>query len=593
MLHTVILYKFLGKPLKIVSEISRSSSRGFHLPHAARIFTLVPSVSLDMAALSLRPNPLKWTGNYYNREAIWSTEPDIIVIRSLAIKHLAFELPNTADLDKLKVQFFAQGAFNKLYSISFPEHGTSYLVRVALPLVPYYRIESEAAMLSYLKENTSIPVSRVIAWESSAATDLGFEWILLEKIEGVALYDVWRGMPWDSKVRLVAALAPLLGQLRDHKFDEIGSLYFSGREEPTDLQYWSETALPTHEVLVDSAQNAPRSSQDEDSGQHKHQHSEFTVAVPPDVVALQHGLPPADGMGALSITTRTSGYSSRPKGLAERTQDLSTEASVQNRYVVGLLHDPLFYLYRRLYLPGNRGPFRNSRDWMAAELDFQRRWIGTAHTIKTSPYRKDFDVNDWSCDCEEEAPELEKLTLDFQGVLPEVFPDTDEAFPYILNHHDLSLASILVNPDTFEITGIIDWEKIQVVPEWKASRFPKFLKFQIDIEEIDDKEPRMPAPAKCEEDGESHDPVVVERRDRWDNKILRQHYDEALSRTRVEDHFSGYMRDSAKIKREFEEQVWDITEGARSARTWLEERSENQSAGVKIDQSTWTRPSTS
>ena len=526
-------------------------------------------------ALSLLPNPLKWTGNYYNRKAIWPVEPDIIIIRSLAMKHLASELPNTTDLDKVEVHFFAQGSLNKLYSISFPGHSTSYLFRVALPLVPYYRIESEAAMLFYLKEKTSIPVPRVIAWESSIATDLGFEWILLENIEGVALDKLWRGMPWDSKVRLVAALAPLLGQLRDHKFDEIGSLYFNGREEPFDPQYWFENTLPTHEVLVDSAQDAHRSSHDEDSGQHKHQNTELRVAVPPDVVTFQHDLPPTDDMGAPSITTRTSGYSSRPEGLIERIQDLPTDALGRHGYTVGLLHDPLFYLYRRLYLPGNRGSFRSSRDWMDAELDFQRRWVSSAYMIKTSPVREDFDVNDWSSDCEEEAPELEKLILDFQDVLPDVFPDSEEIYPYILYHHDLSLASILVNPDTFEITGIIDWEKIQVVPEWKASRFPKFLKEQVEFEEIEDQEPRMPTPAECEEDSESYNPSVVERRDRWDNKILRQHYDEALSCTMVENQFFGYMRDSAKAKWEFEKQVWDITEGARSARAWLEERSEN------------------
>ncbi|KAM0799580.1 hypothetical protein BDR22DRAFT_963684 [Usnea florida] len=514
-----------------------------------------------MAALGLQPNPLKWTGNYYDRKAVWPMEPDIMIIRSLAMKHLASELPKTADLVKIEVQFFAQGGFNKLYFISFPGYSTNYLFRVALPLVPYYRIESEAAVLSYLKENTSVPVPRVIAWESSVATDLGFEWLLLEKIEGVALNELWRGMPWDSKVRLVAALAPLLGQLRDHKFEEIGSLYFNGREEPYDPQYWSETALSSHEELVDSAHDAQESSHDEDSGQYKHHNSELD-------------LPLAVGMAALSITTRTSGYLSRPEGLIERTQDLPTDASGRHNYTIGMLHDPLFYLYRRLYLPGDKGPFRSSRDWMAAELDFQRRWIRTAHTIKSSPFREGFDVNDWSSDCEEEAPELEKLTLDFRGVLPEVFPDSEESFPYILYHQDLSLASILVNPDTFEITGIIDWEKIQVVPEWKASRFPKFLKDQIEFEEIGDQEPRMPTPAECEEDGESYNPEVVEKRDRWDNKILRHHYDAALSLTMVEDHFSGDMRESAKAKREFEKQVWDITEGACSARTWLKERSE-------------------
>ena len=35
-------------------------------------------------------------------------------------------------------------------------------------------------------------------------------------------------------------------------------------------------------------------------------------------------------------------------------------------------------------------------------------------------------MNDWSSDCEDEGPELEKLILDFQDVLPEVFPDSEE-----------------------------------------------------------------------------------------------------------------------------------------------------------------------
>ena len=255
--------------MKIISRISRSSLRRFHLPHTSPILTLVPLVSLEM--VSLLPNPLKWTGNYYDRKAVWPMEPDVIIIRSLAMKHLASELPNMVDLNKIEVQFFAEGSLNKLYSVSFPGHSTSYLFRVALPLVPYYRIESEVAMLSYLKEKTSIPVPCVIAWESSAATELGFVWILLEKIEGVALNELWREMPWDSKVRLVAALAPLLGQLRDHKFDEIGSLYFNGREEPFNPRYWSENTLPSHEGLVDSAQNAHGSNHNEDSCHYRHQ----------------------------------------------------------------------------------------------------------------------------------------------------------------------------------------------------------------------------------------------------------------------------------------------------------------------------------
>jgi len=60
----------------------------------------------------------------------------------------------------------------------------------------------------------------------------------------------------------------------------------------------------------------------------------------------------------------------------------------------------------------------------------------------------------------------------------------------------------LVNSNTFEITGIIDYETIEVVLEWKASRFPNFLSLQINFEEIDDKEPRIPALAEYDAEGD-------------------------------------------------------------------------------------------
>lgn len=478
-----------------------------------------------MAALSTRPNPLKWTGGYYNREPLWPKEPDITIIKSLALKYLASELPATLDLDRLHVEFFAQGGFNKLYSISYSGHSTHYLLRVALPLVPYYRIESEAAVLSYLKENTSIPVARVVAWESSAATELGFEWILLEKIEGVALWDLWRKVPWESKLEIVTALAPLLGQLRDHKFDHIGSLYFKDRETQPDPGHQSKVAFPTQDLPIDSLQ------------------------------------------------------------IAKGFKDLPTEeASQPIRYIVGPLLHPIFYLYRRLYLPGNRGPFRSSREWMAAELDFQMSWIKTGPLIKTSKNREDFDRDDWDSDGDEEAPEMEKLSNDYRDVLPEVFPAAEGVSPYVLHHHDLSLANILVNPDTYEITGIIDWEKIQVVPEWKSSRFPKFLTDEMDFPWSLDEEPRMPTSAEYIQDSEDHISIVVEERDRWDDAILRQRYDETLSRTRGEKQFSGYESDTAKTKRQFEAMAFEITEHTSAARGWLERYSESKRVITETEQ---------
>ena len=516
-----------------------------------------------MAYLSTRPNPLKYTGGYYNSRAIWPSEPDITAIKSLASKHLASELPDTLDLDHIQIQFFAQGSFNKLYSISCLGHSTDYLLRVALPIVPYYRTENEAAVLSYLKGTTSIPVARVIAWDSSAATDFGFEWILLEKLEGVALYDVWRKITWESKLQIIAALAPLLGQLRDHKFDRIGSLYFKGRESQHDPEYQSKTAFSTPNHSTDGLRPFPTGIHDKDGNEHEQQASEVTKAE-------AHFSPPEKGLGTLGFTAAKETYHSRPEIFAKEIADATAEeASEQKRYTIGPLLDPLFFLYRRLYLPGNRGPYRTSREWMAAEIDFQRTWVKTGPLIKTLPNREDFEYYDWNSDNDKEAPEMEKLLKAYQDVLPEIFPAEQSDPPYHIHHHDLSLANILVNPHTYEILGIIDWEMIQVVPEWSISRFPRFLSDQMDSEEIDNEEPRIPTSAEYDEDGDYYNPGVTERRDRWDNKILRQHYDEAMSCMRGEVQFSGHASDLGKTRRAFEVQIMLITDAVGEARRWL------------------------
>lgn len=62
-----------------------------------------------------------------------------------------------------------------------------------------------------------------------------------------------------------------------------------------------------------------------------------------------------------------------------------------------------------------------------------------------------------------------------------------------------------------------------MVPEWKGSRFPKFLTDRMDFEDIDDEEPRTPTSAECDQHGEDYNPVGVKRKDLWDDGILSQH----------------------------------------------------------------------
>lgn len=59
-----------------------------------------------------------------------------------------------------------------------------YIFRVALPIYPYFEVESSVATTELAWSSTSIPVPVIHISDSSSAIKLGFEWILMEKMNG-------------------------------------------------------------------------------------------------------------------------------------------------------------------------------------------------------------------------------------------------------------------------------------------------------------------------------------------------------------------------------------------------------------------------
>ncbi|QRD93459.1 hypothetical protein F9C07_2204734 [Aspergillus flavus] len=174
-----------------------------------------------------------------------TSSPDISVIRSLAMKHLP------GSYDTMDVAFFAEGSFNKLYCVSSPHLPQDYLIRVALPVDPFFNRESEVATLAYIRKYTSIPVPKVLAFCSSSESELGFEWILMEKIGGVPLLDIWDEMPVEAKESLPTEICGYLKSHQDLQFIKIGSLYFSLVRERVGTRDFGGTlqAIPTNTTL--------------------------------------------------------------------------------------------------------------------------------------------------------------------------------------------------------------------------------------------------------------------------------------------------------------------------------------------------------
>ena len=166
-------------------------------------------------------------------------------------------------------------------------------------------------------------------------------------------------------------------------------------------------------------------------------------------------------------------------------------------------------------------------------------------------------------------------------ILPEMSNDEEEGAQYVLHHHDLNACNILVNPESFEITGLQDWEMTCVVPEWKAAIEPRFLDYIVFDWAEDEDEPLIPS--SWDEEGEHQ--FAIEKRDRWEYKLLREHFNVTLKRVLDESGYPDHL-DPAVIRKKqgFQSNVWNLTENWPWARKWLR-KFKNGEEGPKADAS--------
>lgn len=484
--------------------------------------------------------PLRWTW-YQGHTPVWPQEPDIAAVKSLARQHLQSEIPATIEEDLLDVSFFAEGGFNKLYQITYHDHQPSYLLRVALPVDPYLKTESEVATIAFLRAQTSIPAPRIIAWQSNRDGELGFEWILMEKLQGVPTCDVWRKISWERKLELVEVLAGFIKEMQDHKFSSIGALYFKSALENVGGKRTNAMAhdSSTKEVAVDEKPEISDQMQDSDIREN---------VIPTDLESLQlHGSSSEDDHRTEPVLERIANTAQARPTLASHT--------VENDFAVGQLLDGLFIIRGRLYISGDRGPYLNPIQWLSALIHMELEWI--------KKYQTEGD-DEFDSDLAEESPAMTALSHEYLEILPALFAEEKNGLSCMLEHSDLNPANILVDPETFDITGIIDWEMINVVPRWKAEDHPRFMQ---DIEPFDEEEPPIPS-YEDEEDS------AVYARDRWDNRLLRRHWDDTMKSLRSVAKNDAHAQEDtveSNLKRECLQQIPNLSDMWNRAQRWMKE----------------------
>ena len=211
-------------------------TRDHHLRHSVNVFLSLAHFLFQTPILfAMSPSPpqhgLEWKYELFDVVPSWTIEPDMAVAKAIALRHLPIITSG------YEINFFSAGAFNKLFLLHPLDDagGTveSFIMRVSLPVDPYFKTASEVATLQFVQKNTSIPVPRVVAFDACVDNELGFEWILMTKIPGVSLKSLWDSpaLSWEERVQITKALAGYVKQLRSFNFPHMGSLYPSSRPE--------------------------------------------------------------------------------------------------------------------------------------------------------------------------------------------------------------------------------------------------------------------------------------------------------------------------------------------------------------------------
>ncbi|CAI7626137.1 unnamed protein product [Penicillium bialowiezense] len=88
-----------------------------------------------------------------------------------------------------------EGNFNKALLLTMDD-GNEVIAKIPCPNAgpPSLTTASEVATLKFLRSRTSIRVPKIFAWRSDAANSVGAEFIIMEKITGVALAETWEAM---------------------------------------------------------------------------------------------------------------------------------------------------------------------------------------------------------------------------------------------------------------------------------------------------------------------------------------------------------------------------------------------------------------
>jgi aminoglycoside phosphotransferase (APT) family kinase protein len=427
--------------------------------------------TLDLVSDNVTPQDLtgmKWVTTLRGLQPRWTTKPNKTAVKTTI--QTALELTEPCEITSL-----GQGGFNKLYTIKSVED--EVVARVSLPIDPKWKTLSEVATLTWVLENTGLPVPRVLAYCAERSNPIGFEWIAMEKIPGRPWEDVWQDLDLPARQDVVRQIALFCADSFARQMRGIGNLFPEASAVPspsieTPREDDNKTTPAIHVqrmVSLDFLTKVPSSGY---SRGPFHSSRDWMLArlkaAELDCRARLHH--------AQQLEARENDNSNAPIAAAIGMLHLPHTSETE---VVDNLDCMEGVLPRE---EGDTDGSKNHKHDCLKEADAEgKQGEGTDEGGEDDEDDEDTGVEEDEGDDEDDEEDPEDLEHALQiiaklkGNLDQFFPTAGpEPESSMLHHADMTGRNILI-AETGALSGVVDWENVSVVPLWVACDYPDFL----------------------------------------------------------------------------------------------------------------------
>ncbi|KAM6500814.1 Protein kinase-like domain containing protein [Amanita muscaria] len=128
-------------------------------------------------------------------------------------------------------QKVTRGTYNEIYMLN-TEDGRKLIARLCRSPRNLAALRSEVATMTLVRLRTSIPVPVVHFFEDSPSNDVGVQFLVMDYVEGVNLYQIWDDLTMEHKKNVLTQIAWVLGQLANMEFKATGSIAEDGSVGP-------------------------------------------------------------------------------------------------------------------------------------------------------------------------------------------------------------------------------------------------------------------------------------------------------------------------------------------------------------------------